>query len=635
MDAVDHKDPPDDPLSFFAMQRRLIVKRHCLCCFGCTRIYNDEDTNSELPSVKQMIQAACKMCYTVHVNSWACGCPLLPRHEIPSYIRKRCERQSETDRYRVCSMGMSAGFRQLIIPAQCPECHTTIMQNQFRSLFALTGHSVQNILSYLDSTSAARDCLNGADLPVTNGLENDLKGLQYNIARCLDLFCRARNVAMEAFLGPLESEVYENHTKIIKDMCHWSNTWATESILRGRVPPYSGPAEDETRASAHNESANSLLDRTASGTQPPPYDYNSTETLEITDIPENLVAMDDIDHGSTTSASDGSTFHHIAILERSVRRLTDELFQLTSGPNPSENPIFTFTAAQSAAFRPNLTATSAQQRTHREKQVHAHLKILYDLIREEHLIMWLDLIARRAMRDFSTGAIGSELMLDTFRVYTLTIDTFYRNRAGAGLSALLLPLNGTDPSKAHVIPLLPREDDIFPAGVVGFPGWVDGQLNEFDSGRALRAIVHLFEYDEPNSEGAMLVACLKKDCSEAIEKGLRDQEEQAGLRDGEAAGSSRQLTETALREHDGLQVAPEAKPAVEDYEIKYRTRARDIAVHMKKYEASLSGGYPVIDRAPAKLMGYLEYRPKLKVAHEKVREALGDVVSFQEEEEEV
>jgi hypothetical protein len=452
-------------------------------------------------------------------------------------------------------------------------------------------------LSHQDQVDAARDDLNGADIHATEQLERELIGLQNRIAKCADTFQKARATSVKAFMGPLAENAYRKHQNYIDDIYQWTCRWTTSPLSDGQVPSYDDVAQTSVKTIP-------LGDISTEHPSPPPPSYGDLyphkSTTEFQPLPtlSNTEAQEQLDFASETS--DGMQLDHMDILKRVIRKLIEELWELLSLPSPSDSPIFNFNAAQRRYASTDLqhthhpTYTTTTSRSARKTQLHAQLTAIFEIMREELLIIQIHSITATALTTPSVPFASAVPSLKHAALHRRTefINAIYRSRSSSGISSLLVPLNGTDPSSAHLIPLLPLNDVVFPPCVTGFPEYVSDQWESYEAITKTRYVRSLWPNDMPEE----MENVLSKPASWFIDKALRDC--------NGTKGEGRRLTEEALKVHNGESEddgTPDAKagPVVgaEQKPRAARMHAREVATRMRHVRAPVHEYYPAVARA--------------------------------------
>lgn len=443
--------------------------------------------------------------------------------------------------------------RLLDIPAQCPECHVQASQNQFRTLYGMVSFNSQHVLSQLDRVDLVRDSLNGADLHARNALEFEMQSLAQHTAKCAERFDDARNVAIKAFLGRLGEDAYSKHLAYMKDDCApWTKPSSVEGMSSLRAPAYG-----DSSSSANLSVPDVNMSASQPADVPPTY---SQLFPQMSEVPLNFTQQFNGEIGSVSSDSHGSDLDRIEILERLFRKLEGELLELGWARDPSLLGDYVCTRTQGSSQGP-------QER--RVTQLRSQLKTLRRIFLEERYIVnasrGFERLAASA-RNIPARAANVASVREGFH---FVVSHIYQARFKAGLSELLVPLNGTDPSSAHVIRLLP--ESMFPARVTGFPEYVQGQLDEYDG-----------------AEYAPLILGLRH--VGYFAKEVVDVDEPVGVSPfrNRDADSQQQLTEAALRSHNGEPLM------LEERKDSNRSHARDIVFNTRQWPAQVPDDYPEV-----------------------------------------
>lgn len=490
-------------------------------------------------------------------------------HKMPLAFVKACEKYDPETSQNDCEMA-SVRPRQLDIPAQCPQCHFQASHNHFRALYGMTSFNIEHILSQLDRVDLVRDSLNGADLHARNALEYELQSLQQHTIRCAERFNANRDVAVQAFLGPLGRSEYRLHSSHMAQLGCWTGPSEVENTGQMQVPAY----DDQESTSAALVVPNVDINQSLPADVPPTYfqlfPHKSEEPLRSQESQQNDDSSEDI--ASVSSDSHGAGSDHIEVLTRLIRKLEGELKELGCVPGKNNESMFTFTPEQMASNGSRLNFASQHQREQRENQVKSQLEMLRNILREEHLILVLSNAYEASVISAQIYPVQAAMVATLRERLCLLIDLLYGNRFQAGLGELLVPLNGTDPSSAHSITLLPGSR--FAAKVTGFPQYVEGQLDHHERVK----YAHLFD-DLPE-----VLPC------DAEVFGHSDPtvpEPEPDYMDIDHS-PSQQLTEAALQSHNGDPPIP-AQPTAS-----YRMHARNIIFNMEQWPAELPDGYPDI-----------------------------------------
>ena len=170
----------------------------------------------------------------------------------------------------------------------------------------------------------------------------------------------------------------------------------------------------------------------------------------------------------------------IEILGRLRRKLREEFWELnemdeptnagaTSTPETQTRSI-AFSPAQQARFG-TLEVGSSDQRRIRRQQLRRQLQTLNNLLSEElHIVRFYKELILPRTAVMNGEASKTSRLAKTRQTLQRAVQEILQNRVNHSLSELLLPLNGTDPSKCHAVHLLPDSHrNMFAARAFGFP----------------------------------------------------------------------------------------------------------------------------------------------------------------------
>lgn len=368
----------------------------------------------------------------------------------------------------------------------CMECHDQVNQNHLRPLYGLTGATVSSVLGELDRVDPHRDLLAGADLRVRNQLDADLQRLEANIVATTRKFNECRDETLEAFFGT-------------DDYCHIGLDRAADQGQRYCFIPHDQPvAASMLTPWERREKELPVYERDL---VPNPYPalptsnngnadddlpdysdvcpYNSLDEFEPLDEDCN---DDAVSEGASSASSDcfGEGMTRIEIMGRLRRKLRDEFWELNEMDEPStadatstretQNRSILFSPAQQARFG-TLQLGSLDKRRIRRQQLRKQLQTLNILLSEELQIVssYKELVLLRTAV-MNGEASKTSRLAETRQTLQRAVQEILQNRVNHSLSELLLPLNGTNPSKCHAVHLLPESHrNMFAARAFGFP----------------------------------------------------------------------------------------------------------------------------------------------------------------------
>lgn len=419
------------------------------------------------------------MCFYIHIQQWACGCQVRPTHHFPTTFLKRCDEYQPSNDSQRCQT-ISRRPKLCDIPAQCPECHQQAFQNQFRVLYGLVGYNVDNIMSQLDCIDGSRELLNGADLHARNRLELSLEILGRQVSRCALQFIEARSIAVQSFLGPENAYHYQTHESYMDEQQLFLGPADSNSPVdsRSQLPDYDD-ADNSSAVPVPPVPSDLGMPAEALPSYESIFPHLDTTPFQPQDTAANVSALDEI--LSVSSDSHGQGMDRLEVLRRLERKLRSELRELEKSLLYPPVSLMRFTDEQRAKHDPNLGFGSIWQRNARIGQLHSHIESLQAIMNEEQMIcnayMQFLQTAQAAMRrtlDQLETPEGPTVPKQWQHLRTV-IDSIYQNRWQQSLGVLLVPLNGTDPSQAHSLDLLPIQSAFTPRAM-GFPQYVERQL---------------------------------------------------------------------------------------------------------------------------------------------------------------
>ena len=337
------------------------------------------------------------------------------------------------------------------IPTLCPECHDSQVQNKLRPLYGITSSTVSSIMAELDRVDTHRDSLRGADLAVRNQLETGLGYLDGHIIQVTRLFNQVRDVAMRAFFGEdlfadldwaSHAEEGQQHPFIPTHVRPTPSMLTPGELHEAESPSYR----------AEEPVPNPFPHCFIGGNQPPEYHsiypQNSLHKFEPADTLSNVEALEE-GYSSNDSDSNGTDLYKVELLQRLRRKLKDESKELRQAL-ASSSLLFTFSSSLQAEHPPGLTATSSRLRDDRRIQIKKQRRVIASIVKEEQQLMYWNkqLRTSRALA-IAGNALAGPAVAQAKKQLELSINRIYRCRYHHSLSQVLIPLNGTDTSKAH------------------------------------------------------------------------------------------------------------------------------------------------------------------------------------------